>query len=126
MTRYIDADALRTNLIKNIGLTNGIDKSFDETPTIDAVPVSELKDTEKERDYWMDKAHSYEQTILRLTISAGEVPVKRGQWKKSGKWGRVYRCNQCGNYLDFDGVNVGRGSANFCPNCGARMDEDGK
>ena len=50
------------------------------------------------------------------------VPVRHGKWKKSGKWGRVYKCDQCGNYLDFDGVNVGRGSANYCPNCGARMD----
>lgn len=25
--------------------------------------------------------------------------------------------------LDFRGVNAGRGSANYCPNCGARMEE---
>lgn len=47
---------------------------------------------------------------------------KKGKWIKSGRWGRVYKCNQCGNYLDFDGVNVGRGSANFCPNCGTEME----
>lgn len=50
-------------------------------------------------------------------------PVRHGKWKKSGHWGRVYKCDQCGNYLDFDGVNTGRGSANYCPNCGSRMDE---
>ena len=44
---------------------------------------------------------------------------KRGKWIKSGRWGRVYKCNQCGNFLDFDGVNAGRGSTNFCPNCGS-------
>lgn len=48
--------------------------------------------------------------------------TKNGKWKKIGVWGRVYRCNQCGNFLDFDGVNAGRGDANFCPNCGAIMD----
>ena len=63
------------------------------------------------------------ETINNATTIEAE-PVRHGKWKRSGKWGRVYRCNQCGNYLDFDGVNVGRGSANFCPNCGARMDED--
>lgn len=53
---------------------------------------------------------------------ADVVPVVHGKWKKIGVWGRVYRCNQCGNFLDFDGVNAGRGGANFCPNCGAKMD----
>lgn len=54
---------------------------------------------------------------------ADVVPVVHGKWKKIGVWGRVYRCNQCGNFLDFDGVNAGRGDANFCPNCGAKMVE---
>lgn len=55
------------------------------------------------------------------------VPVVHGRWIKTGRWGRVYRCDQCGNYLDFDGVNVGRGDANYCPNCGADMrgEQDG-
>jgi len=30
-------------------------------------------------------------------------------------------CSECGNTLDFSGVNAGRGDANFCPNCGADM-----
>ena len=46
---------------------------------------------------------------------------KTGRWIKTARWGRVYYCNQCRNYLDFDGVNAGRGSTNFCPNCGADM-----
>ena len=44
---------------------------------------------------------------------------KRGKWIKTARWGRVYYCDQCRNYLDFDGVNAGRGSTNFCPNCGS-------
>ena len=50
-----------------------------------------------------------------------EPERKNGEWIKVGHWGRSYKCNQCGNYLDFDGVNAGRGDANFCPNCGAEM-----
>ena len=51
------------------------------------------------------------------------IQPKRGKWIKTARWGRVYYCNQCRNYLDFDGVNAGRGSTNFCPNCGADMRE---
>ena len=62
-------------------------------------------------------------SLANLQI-ADVVPVVHGKWKKIGVWGRVYRCNQCGNFLDFDGVNAGRGDANFCPNCGAKMDNN--
>lgn len=31
----------------------------------------------------------------------------------------VYKCSNCHNFLDFKGVNAGRGNANWCPNCGA-------
>lgn len=54
-------------------------------------------------------------------IPSAEPERKKGEWKKIGHWGRHYRCDQCGNTLDFDGVNAGRGDANFCPNCGAEM-----
>lgn len=46
-------------------------------------------------------------------------PVKHAHWidQKHG----VYKCSNCGNFLDFRGVNAGRGDANYCPNCGADM-----
>lgn len=59
-------------------------------------------------------------TMLHEVPSA-QPGRKTGHWIKTARWGRVYYCDQCRNYLDFDGVNVGRGSANFCPNCGADM-----
>lgn len=31
-----------------------------------------------------------------------------------------YKCSKCGNFLNFNGVNCGRGDANFCPNCGRK------
>lgn len=77
-----------------------------------------------------DEEH-WETIILKDRIdnapTVDAVPVVHGKWVKSGRWGRVYRCDQCGNYLDFDGVNVGRGDANYCPNCGADMrgEQDG-
>ena len=56
--------------------------------------------------------------IMRIDALPSAQP-KRGKWIKTARWGRVYKCNQCGNFLDFDGVNAGRGSTNFCPNCGS-------
>lgn len=50
-----------------------------------------------------------------------ELERKKGEWIKVGYFGRSYKCNQCKNYLDFNGVNAGRGDANYCPNCGAEM-----
>ena len=63
---------------------------------------------------------------IKALPSADVAPVRHGRWIKVGVWGRVYKCNQCGNFLDFDGVNAGRGAANFCPNCGAKMDARGE
>lgn len=54
-------------------------------------------------------------------IPSADPERQKGKWIKVGHWGRCYKCNQCGNYLDFDGVNAGRGDANFCPNCGTDM-----
>lgn len=51
-------------------------------------------------------------------------PVKHGRWIGESQTKRVFKCSVCRHYLDFDGVNAGRGSANYCPNCGAKMDED--
>ena len=49
----------------------------------------------------------------------------KGEWinAKVGKLfpSNDYKCSICGNILNFDGVNCGRGDANFCPNCGADM-----
>ena len=49
----------------------------------------------------------------------------KGKWINA-KVGRLFpsddfKCSICGNIHDFDGLNCGRGDANFCPNCGADM-----
>ena len=43
MSKWIDADALKERLIQNITLTNAIDKSFSEAPSIDIVFCKECK-----------------------------------------------------------------------------------
>ena len=67
----------------------------------------------------------------KTTIDACKGAIELLEERPNGKWlsystGLVFkrkwgRCSECGNTLDFDGVNAGRGDANFCPNCGADM-----
>ena len=63
---------------------------------------------------------------IREQPAADVQPVKRGRWiKQEGFWNKnTVKCSLCGNYLDMNGVNGGRGDANFCPNCGAKMIKD--
>lgn len=56
-------------------------------------------------------------------LPSAQPERKKGKWVKEKCRGLMYKCSACGNYLDFNGVNAGRGNANFCPNCGAVMDE---
>ena len=51
MSRYIDADVLKERLIQNIALTNAIDRSFSEAPSIDIVRCKEC--TERDDDWCM-------------------------------------------------------------------------
>lgn len=57
-------------------------------------------------------------------LTEGATPSER----KTGKWvhtnGNTFKCSICGNFLNFHGVNAGRGDANYCPNCGAKMEVD--
>ena len=55
----------------------------------------------------------------RPTIDA--VPVRHGKWidetfKPYGLVHHPFKCNLCGDHAEF--------SSPYCPNCGARMDEE--
>lgn len=64
-------------------------------------------------------------------LDAIRIAIEALKGRPEGKWinakvGRLFpsndfKCSICGNILDFDGLNCGRGDANFCPNCGADM-----
>ena len=46
------------------------------------------------------------------------------QYVKRFPWSKDYKCSECGNYINLSGINCGRGDANYCPNCGAKMEGD--
>jgi len=56
-------------------------------------------------------------------MPSAETERRKGKWIDTGRK-VIYKCSNCGNFLDFNGVNAGRGDANFCPNCGAEMKRD--
>lgn len=57
--------------------------------------------------------------VLRRYIdripAADVVPVRHGRWMEHKSWAK---CSECGYLLGFE--------TPYCPNCGARMDGDGK
>lgn len=70
----------------------------------------------------------YEDVVFKQDIEL--MPKIEAELVKCAQWidvkHGVYRCSNCGNYLDFKGVNAGRGDVNYCPNCGARMKDEGR
>lgn len=86
-------------------------------------------------DYWDDDGYGHESKLYDDTELALDMAIKALEKRKTGKWMQVewgktlfgkkivtYRCSRCANYLDFKGLNCGRGSAWYCPNCGAEME----
>lgn len=88
MSRYIDADKVTEAFVKaakqvgNIGDQIAFRMMINEIPTADVV---EADKAQKEIDYWHDKAQSYEQTILKLSLNKADVV-------------EVVRCKDCKHY----------------------------
>ena len=85
------------------------------------------------RDGKLLSSNAFEKLAIKYIAdipSADVQPVVHGEWKQTGgKYSRhktidrrVLTCSVCGNFLCMEGVNAGRGDANYCPNCGAKMD----
>lgn len=67
---------------------------------------------------------AFQQDVRQIQKIEAE-PVRHAHWiQGEGIFCRhIVKCSHCGNFLDMGGVNAGRGNANFCPNCGAKMDD---
>lgn len=42
-------------------------------------------------------------------------------WLKEEYFGGIFKCSNCGKYVDFRGLKGTQDPTNFCPNCGADM-----
>ena len=93
--------------------------------------MSELYDKRNEEAYMTGDrvvCVTWDDAVVLMKAAPIIEERKHGRWIKADthnylffKNDRVYKCSICGNLLDFEGVNGGRGDANFCPNCGAVM-----
>ena len=59
----------------------------------------------------------YEEIPLKCAAALRDVPsaVKHGKWEYIGGYGYQYRCSKCVMCAEY--------KTNYCPNCGARMEE---
>ena len=64
---------------------------------------------------------------LLMIPTADVAPVKHGKWIYEGVRGRfpACRCSVCGNVENADWAMIS-GKVNYCPNCGAKMEGEGK
>ena len=101
-------------------------KALEQQPCEDY--ISRAKAIEEADKLCLETDYDNEQVIEMLNDLPSVTPKeKTGHWVNA-KVGKLfpsndYKCSECGNLLDFDGINCGRGDANYCPNCGARMIE---
>lgn len=90
----------------------------------------ELKDWDLFQCKELDKGkpwdgHTSKDVRRLLSILAADVaPVRHGRWIEQEKYtfGTMYDCSICGDRILDNGHYNGH-SWNYCPNCGAKMDE---
>ena len=119
--RLIDADALpKQKFLEANG--NGMyeyvdivyERDIDNAPTIDVVPLEQYK--------------SMENTCVKLQKSLADVaPVRHGKYIGTEFDGYAdgcpvyyeWKCSECGCVFEEEEPTY-----NYCPNCGAKMDEE--
>lgn len=89
-----------------------IRRTIEEQPTIEAVPLEDYR--------------SMEQTVHKLTQAIAEAePVKHGRWLRTDAYPHRIYCSEC--YATFirndEFPHLEDIPHNYCPNCGAKMDD---
>ena len=96
---------------------------------IDGVYIPDCYILDSGEKFWggMKSKEDFKTKYNELEVEPVDVEVER----ESAEWikledglifkNRAYECSYCNNSLNFDGVNAGRGNANYCPNCGRKM-----
>ncbi len=67
--------------------------------------------------------HRKIQMLLADTPAVDAVPVVHGRWIEDHDY---LKCPKCGVMVKWDFTFFDIGNWNYCPNCGAKMDEKGE
>ena len=64
--------------------------------------------------------------IIKQAPVIDAAPVVHGRWiTRKGKWFAYFQCSVCGEKISYPSAD-GKALTNYCPNCGAKMDGEGK
>ena len=107
MSKYIDADALKTNVEKMEVFVDANDFEHD----IDYRMLA----------YLLERIEKSLLDIIDNMEAADVAPVAHSEWDES-EWDEeedvVWKCKRCGTWNE---ITQGDSDMNFCPHCGARM-----
>lgn len=78
-----------------------------------------IKQGEKQLDSLAEGYTEAAHIIKHISPTVDAVPVVHGRWNASSV---LLECQNCGEIYSRLGGNEGK-AWNYCPNCGARMDE---
>ena len=71
----------------------------------------------------LEDYQSMERTVHKLTQALQAAPVKHGRWIKDSSGAEF--CSECNQYPYDDGeYHITNWHSCYCPNCGAKMDEE--
>lgn len=88
------------------------------------IDADALFDSFKQKEYFKTRTVAVISTkqVIESAPTIDAEPVRHGHWKKEPfLMGTTYRCNLCG-----ENYGMPHGIFDFCPNCGAKMDEEDK
>ena len=100
MSRYIDADALRKSEIERCHCVPLVGSNENNCKDLD--------------------------DVLNDAPTADVVEVRHGEWEHAGMFDDFAKCSVCGLIEHSLNEVYSRGTYNYCPNCGAKMDGGAK
>ena len=92
------------------------------------IDADKLKEKIEEIEWWNDSTGFYDHIDIVHAYDIDDVPtadvveVRHGEWLHAGMFDDMAKCSVCG-LIDHSLNEVySRGTYNYCPNCGAKMD----